>query len=388
MPEESRGAGVELTDLVKRYGSVHALAGVSLDMPAGEFVTLLGPSGSGKTTTLNMIAGFLQPDEGNILMNGKPIEDVPPHRRNIGMVFQNYALFPHMTAGTNVAFPLKQRKVPKAKIKTKVAEALSLVGLEGMADRYPRQLSGGQQQRVALARALVFEPSVLLMDEPLGALDKRLRESMQLEFKRIHQELGITFVYVTHDQDEALVMSDRIAVFNHGRIEQVGTAEDLYEQPSTLFVAQFLGDSNVLPGQVRGDRLVSDTYELVLRRSEAVPEGGSGVMIVRPERLQVGPVADGLDDGVNALSGRVYQVIYMGGTRRLEINLDVGVRVLAEESAGQSSGCEAGDRVNVTWVPDAAVVLPDEGRATAAGATGALTAEGTAADLPSPQAVV
>jgi putative spermidine/putrescine transport system ATP-binding protein len=372
MPETSAGAAVELTNLVKRYGDLAALDGISLNMPAGEFVTLLGPSGSGKTTTLNMIAGFLQPDEGHILMNGKPIEAVPPHRRNIGMVFQNYALFPHMTAAANIAFPLKQRKVPKGEITSRVAQALGLVGLEGMGHRYPRQLSGGQQQRVALARALVFEPSVLLMDEPLGALDKRLRESLQLEFKRIHQELGITFVYVTHDQDEALVMSDRIAVFNRGRIEQVGDAEHLYERPSTLFVAQFLGDSNLLPGKLQGPRLVNGKYDLAVPSGGKLPEGGRGVIVVRPERMRVKPVKDPVDPDANVLTGRVHQVIYMGGIRRLEVDLDDEFRLLVQESAGYGSLAEAGDQVNVTWRPQESVLLADEDGGTHAGAAGAL----------------
>jgi putative spermidine/putrescine transport system ATP-binding protein len=252
MSEPMHGAAIQLLDLEKRYGDVTALAGVSLDMPAGEFVTLLGPSGSGKTTTLNAIAGFLQPDNGRILVDRSPIETVPPHRRNIGMVFQNYALFPHMTVEANIAYPLKRRKVAKQELRRLVAESLALVGLDGMDKRYPRELSGGQQQRVALARALVFRPRVLLMDEPLGALDRRLRASLQLEFKRIHRELGITFVYVTHDQEEALTMSDRLAVMDQGRILQVGSPRDIYERPAERFVADFIGETNFIAATVIG----------------------------------------------------------------------------------------------------------------------------------------
>lgn len=376
MTDPMHGAAIQLLDLEKRYGDVTALAGVSLDMPAGEFVTLLGPSGSGKTTTLNAVAGFLQPDAGRILVDGAPIEAVPPHKRNIGMVFQNYALFPHMTVQANVAYPLKRRSVSKQEVQRRVAESLELVGLGGMHRRYPRELSGGQQQRVALARALVFRPRVLLMDEPLGALDRRLRASLQLEFKRIHRELGITFVYVTHDQDEALVMSDRIAVFNNGGIDQVGTAEELYERPSTLFVAEFLGDSNVLPGVVAngsgGRRLRGQGYELALPAASALAAGARGVMTVRPERVSVVPDTSTASIHGNALAGRVRQVIYMGGVRRLEIDV-AGFTMIAQEQAGSGSMVTAGDPVLAVWDADRSVVLPDErGEATAGAVTGSL----------------
>lgn len=363
MSDRMLGAAIELRDLSKRYGAVTALDGVSLDLPAGEFVTLLGPSGSGKTTTLNTIAGFLQPDTGHVLMDARPIELVPPHKRNIGMVFQNYALFPHMTVAANVAFPLKRRKVAKADIQRKVADILDLVGLADLGSRHPRELSGGQQQRVALARALVFEPRVLLMDEPLGALDRRLRASLQLEFKRIHRELGITFVYVTHDQDEALVMSDRIAVFNQGSIEQVGSAEDLYERPGTLFVAEFLGDSNVLPGTVHdtaaGSFLRGDGYEVALPSSGSMASGGRGAVTIRPERVAVVPSGEQSPVGANVLGGHVKQVIYMGGVRRLELWLDAGFSMVAQEQAGSESKVIEGDPVRVTWHADHSVVLED-----------------------------
>ena len=235
-----------LDGLFKRYGEAVALDGISLVVEPGEFVSLLGPSGSGKTTTLNLIAGFAKPTAGDILMDGRPIAELPPHRRDIGVVFQHYALFPQLTASENVAFPLRRRRVPKPEIRERVTSALEMVELEGLEDRHPRELSGGQQQRVALARAIVFNPRVLLMDEPLGALDRKLRDSLQRQIKRLHQELGITFVYVTHDQDEAMSLSERVAVFNNGRIEQIGTPVELYEQPNSRFVAEFLGESNVL----------------------------------------------------------------------------------------------------------------------------------------------
>src|SRR5262245_30972385 len=248
-----RGASVSLADLAKKYDRTNAVDGVSLDIRSGEFLTLLGPSGSGKTTTLMMIAGFETPSAGDIAIDGTSVVAMPPYRRNIGMVFQNYALFPHLAVEDNIGFPLKQRGMAKAARTKLVAEALELVRLPGYGGRYPRQLSGGQQQRVALARAIVFKPRLLLMDEPLGALDKQLRESLQLEMRRLHADLGITFIYVTHDQEEALTMSDRVAVMNEGLVAQIGTPEDLYDRPCDRFVASFIGESNFLPAVVRGE---------------------------------------------------------------------------------------------------------------------------------------
>ena len=244
MNGSGRGASVALTDLEKRFDRTNAVDGVSLDVRSGEFLTLLGPSGSGKTTTLMMIAGFETPTAGDIAIDGKSVVAMPPYRRNIGMVFQSYALFPHLTVADNIGFPLKQRGVPKDERARLVAEALELVHLPGYGSRYPRQLSGGQQQRVAVARAVVFKPRLLLMDEPLGALDKQLRENLQLEMRHLHADLGITFIYVTHDQEEALTMSDRIAVMNDGKVAQVGRPEDLYDRPTSRFVAGFIGESN------------------------------------------------------------------------------------------------------------------------------------------------
>jgi ABC-type Fe3+/spermidine/putrescine transport system ATPase subunit len=248
------GASVSLVELEKRFDTVGAVRGVSLEIQSGEFLTLLGPSGSGKTTTLMMIAGFKQPTAGDIAIDGSSVVAIPPYRRNIGMVFQNYALFPHLTVAENIGFPLKQRGVDRADRSRQVAESLAMVRLSGYEGRYPRQLSGGQQQRVALARAMVFRPRLLLMDEPLGALDKQLRESLQIEIRRLHAELGITFVYVTHDQEEALTMSDRIAVMNEGVVAQLGAPEELYNRPISRFVASFIGESNFLPGIVSRDR--------------------------------------------------------------------------------------------------------------------------------------
>ena len=245
---------LEVHALRKAFGPVVAVEDVQFTLGRGEFVTFLGPSGSGKTTTLEMIAGLTRPTSGRIFLNGKPIDPLPPYRRDIGVVFQHYALFPHMTLSRNIAFPLEMRRVPRAEVRRRVGEALELVGLAGYADRLPRELSGGQQQRVALARALVFRPPLLLMDEPLGALDKKLREQMQLEIKQIHRGLDASIVYVTHDQDEALVMSDRIAVFNGGRIEQIGPPEELYDRPKTRFVAGFLGEFELLRRQGRERR--------------------------------------------------------------------------------------------------------------------------------------
>lgn len=244
---------LSLANLVKHYGGLQrAVDDISLDVAPGEFVTFLGPSGSGKTTTLMMIAGFQEPSEGQINISGRSVGHIPPYERNIGVVFQNYALFPHMSVAHNVAFPLKMRGVPKKDRQLKSMEALARVGLQGFAGRHPGELSGGQQQRVALARALVFEPDLILLDEPLGALDKNLREHMQLELKRIHREAGVTMIYVTHDQTEAMTMSDRIAVFNSGKIEQVGTPLDIYFRPKTKFVASFVGDSNLIDAEVIG----------------------------------------------------------------------------------------------------------------------------------------
>ncbi|WP_292307192.1 spermidine/putrescine ABC transporter ATP-binding protein, partial [Mesorhizobium sp.] len=285
---DNRGAAIDLEFVTKAYGAFKALDGVSLRIEPGEFMTLLGPSGSGKTTTLNVIAGFTDVSSGKLLVGGQSVVGVPAHKRNIGVVFQHYALFPHMTVGRNVAYPLTLRGVGQDDRKRRVAKALDMVKMGDFAHRYPSELSGGQQQRVALARAIVFDPP-LLMDEPLGALDKKLREWLQLEIKRIHRELGTTFVYVTHDQEEALVLSDRIAVFNRGRIEQVGTGRQLYDEPATLFVGRFIGDSTVLRGEARSDG--TGTALTIAGETVAAPRRLAGevspVMLLRPEKLAI-----------------------------------------------------------------------------------------------------
>ena len=291
---------------------------LNLDIQRGEFLSLLGPSGSGKTTTLMMLAGFESPTAGEICLNGQPITRTPPHKPNFGMVFQNYALFPHMTVAENIAYPLRVRKLPHAEREAKVARALEMVQMDTMGMRYPAQMSGGQQQRVALARALVFDPQLVLMDEPLGALDKQLREHMQIELKALHRRLGVTFVYVTHDQAEALTMSDRVAVFNDGRIQQIDRVDRLYETPVNRFVANFVGDNAVLQAKVHATD--GDTCDVVLPSGERlqginVNRAGLGDAVqcsVRPERIELAEAAR-----PNTVSGTVMDIIYFGDHLRL-----------------------------------------------------------------------
>ncbi|MEV5077849.1 ABC transporter ATP-binding protein [Streptomyces sp. NPDC056159] len=358
---KARGARIELAQVRKEYADSVAVDDVSLVIEPGEFMTLLGPSGSGKTTTLNIIAGFTAATSGTLTIGGRQMQDLPPHRRDIGMVFQHYALFPHMTVAENVAFPLKQRKVPRARRAEMVEAALHTVRLGGYGHRRPRELSGGQQQRVALARAVVYEPSVLLMDEPLGALDKKLRESLQLEIKRVHQEVGSTFVFVTHDQEEALVLSDRIAVFDDGGIQQVGTASELYERPRSLFVAEFLGESSTVRGRVEpdGDDSCLRVGDRTVRVAGRLPEGGAAAVVVRPEHLRVQPAAEPVAPGVNTLPARVTQEIYLGSGRKLELALPDGTVLLAREQADRLSGVRHGDEVTVVWDVERGVLLDD-----------------------------
>src|SRR6195952_886554 len=309
------GAAVTLAALEKRFDGVGAVRGISLDICSGEFLTLLGPSGSGKTTTLMMIAGFETPDAGDIAIDGHSVVAMPPNRRNLGMVFQNYALFPHLTVAENIGFPLRQRGVDRATRARMVGETLELVSLPGYHRRYPRQLSGGQQQRVALARAIVFQPRLLLMDEPLGALDKQLRENLQLELRRLHADLGITFIYVTHDQEEALTMSDRIAVMNHGVVAQIGRPEDLYDRPGSRFVASFLGESNFLPAIVRGiedDVVVAECEGAIIRAvCPGRPAAGDKVMLTtRPERIRFADGGFASSAPQNRLSVTVTEAVF------------------------------------------------------------------------------
>jgi putative spermidine/putrescine transport system ATP-binding protein len=312
---------VRFKGVQKTYDGAHLVVrGLDLDIRRGEFLTLLGPSGSGKTTTLMMLAGFESPTAGDIELSGKPITRTPPHKRNFGMVFQNYALFPHLTVGQNVAYPLTVRGVSKADQAQRVARALGMVRLDGMADRLPGQLSGGQQQRVALARALVFEPQLVLMDEPLGALDKQLREHMQIELKELHRQLGVTFVYVTHDQGEALTMSDRVAVFNDGEIQQLDIVDRMYEAPANRFVAGFIGDSTVLKGTVRatdGERcgiVLTDGRVLAGVNVNGAAVGANVDACIRPERIVLHTEAQNRG---NVLQASVSSILYFGDHQRL-----------------------------------------------------------------------
>jgi putative spermidine/putrescine transport system ATP-binding protein len=363
MTDGSPGAAIEVRDAVKHYGDVVALDGVSVHVRPGEFLTLLGPSGSGKTTTLNAIAGFVDLTRGDILLDEQPIAPIPTHRRNIGVIFQNYALFPHLRAAANVAYPLKQRRVPRAERDRRAEEALELVGLHGVGRRYPRELSGGQQQRVAFARAIVFNPRVLLMDEPLGALDRKLRESLQREIKSIHRDLGITFVYVTHDQEEALALSDRIAVFRDGRIEQLGTPAELYENPRSRFVAEFMGESNVFPGRAEeprggGPRTFHAPALADPVRIAADGPAGDCCLVLRPQKLTL-TAAAAAGEFDNRLAGRVADVSYLGATRRVTVACGETVLFVREESHRRTP-LEVGDEVLVSWSADAGLLVPDE----------------------------
>jgi len=308
-------ADIEVIDVHKRYGTTQAVRGVSFGVQQGHVLSLLGPSGCGKTTIMRMIAGLIEPTSGDIVVAGREITGVPVHRRNIGMLFQNYALFPHLTVAGNLAFGLEMRKLPKAEIAAKVDAALAMVRLSQFGDRLPHQLSGGQQQRVGLARALVIEPSVLLLDEPFGALDKKLRESMQVEMRQLQQRLGITTLMVTHDQDEAMTLSDRIAIMNNGVIEQIGSPRDIYENPATRFVAGFIGTSNFFEGTVTrreaGGYLVDAADGVTLALEGAPPADGRATVALRPEAVRIAPSAGGVA-GPNQAAMVVEQVVYHG----------------------------------------------------------------------------
>ena len=336
---------IELKDISKRFNEVQAVVDFNLKIDKGEIVSLLGPSGCGKTTTLRMIAGFEIPDEGQILLNGKDIVNLPVRSRNMGMIFQNYALFPHMTVFENIAFGLQVRKTDKNIVKQKVEEYLALVKLTGLNERKPSQLSGGQQQRVALARALITQPEVLLMDEPFGALDKKLRESMQLEIKNVLRKLSITAIFVTHDQEEALVLSDRVVVMNSGTIEQIGSPENLYEKPKTHFVANFIGVSNIFRGMVQYDKekyIDLNGKKLLLGEAAA----GEGVFALRPEKLKLS--SDRLDEE-NCFEGIVENVKYFGMTSQYYIDMGLDEPVIANcQNTGEGGQAyHAGDKVYV-----------------------------------------
>jgi len=339
-------AAVRLEGVRKVFGDVEAVAGIDLEIDEGEFFSMLGPSGSGKTTTLRMIAGFELPTAGRILLDGEDVSQRPPFERDVNTVFQDYALFPHMDVGDNVAYGLMVRKVPREARALRVEDALRMVRLQGLDRRKPSQLSGGQRQRVALARALINRPRVLLLDEPLGALDLKLREEMQIELKRIQQEVGITFIYVTHDQEEALTMSDRLAVFNRGRIEQVGAPADVYERPATAFVAGFVGTSNLLRGAV----------------AEAVV-GRTGMFTVRPEKIHLGePGASVGADEIGAL-GQIRDVVYVGPDTRYIVALDAGADLVVTQQNLATSSTEAlvarGRAVRLVWKREHCLPIAD-----------------------------
>ncbi|GAB5376392.1 MAG: ABC transporter ATP-binding protein [Acuticoccus sp.] len=344
-------ARLELNAVSKRYGDFFAAKNVTLDVAEGEFLVLLGPSGCGKTTTLRMIAGFVEPSSGSIRIGGNDITNLPPWRRNTGLVFQNYALFPHLTVAGNVAFGLEMRKVAKAEADEKVREALALVRLDHLADRLPRQLSGGQQQRVALARALVFRPDILLLDEPLSNLDAKLRQEVRVEIRSLQQRLGITTVMVTHDQEEALTMSDRLVVMNEGEVRQVGSQRDLYERPADSFVAGFVGRSSFIRGTMAGDVLTSEGG-LAIKCAKSV--SGPATMALRPERVWVGP--DPLGDFDNKFKGKVTFVSYLGSLTDIHIAMSDKDEVIAQVPNQDGSVLPAvGDEVHVGWSASPAV---------------------------------
>ncbi|MET9343841.1 MULTISPECIES: ABC transporter ATP-binding protein [unclassified Nonomuraea] len=344
-------SAIDLEDVIKEYLShgevVQAVKGVSLSIAEGEFFSLLGPSGCGKTTTMRMIAGFEEPTRGTVKLHGQNVTDVPPNKRDVNMVFQSYALFPHMNVWDNVAFGLKQKKTPDAEIKRRVGEILDIVDLTGREKRRPREMSGGQQQRVALARALVNNPRALLLDEPLGALDLKLRQAMQIELKRIQREVGITFVYVTHDQSEALTMSDRIAVMNDGLVEQLAGPREIYEQPATAFVAGFIGTSNLLTGALTGGVLK------VAGGRVLVPGGQDGevTVTVRPEKITID--VDEPNGGLSAVPGTVSEVVYLGTYNSYAVRLADGaeVTVFQQNAHDASTTAERGDAVWLSWQP-------------------------------------
>jgi len=351
-------ASLRLDRITKRYGSVMAVDNLNLDIRQGEFFTLLGPSGSGKSTTLLLIAGFEEPTSGELYLEGRPLSRIPAHKRQIGVVFQSYALFPHLTVFENVAFALRNLHWKEADIRRQVAEMLSLVKLEGYENRLPNQLSGGQQQRVALARSLAFRPAVLLLDEPIGALDRKLREHMLIEFKRVHRVLKTTMIYVTHDQEEALVMSDRIGVMNQGKLIRVGKPRELYENPQDAFVAEFLGETNLLPGCVHSSgRVILDGDTETLNVDHDGSTGSKVHVVVRPEKVVVTTKAGELD-GWNRLQGRVEEAIYVGDVTKYRVRTRAGhLARIKQFNRTQVTTYEVGSDVVLCWHPSDCRVL-------------------------------
>jgi putative spermidine/putrescine transport system ATP-binding protein len=355
-------ARLQLTGLTKTYGDFHAVAGVDLDIRQGELVVLLGPSGCGKTTTLRMIAGFIAPTAGEIRLGGNDITREPPWKRNTGLVFQSYALFPHLSVADNIAFGLRMRKLPQAEIAAKLAEVLRLVRLEGLADRLPRELSGGQQQRVALARALVIEPDILLLDEPLSNLDAKLRHEVRVEIRELQKKLGLTTVMVTHDQEEALTMADRLVVMSNGQVQQVGSQRDLYENPANTFVAGFVGRTNFLHGRVETPGVFRTESGLAVRCDEGAA-GTGRTLALRPERLSLAraPVAG----SENCFPGTVEFASYLGGILEYYVRLTPQDRLMVQAPNKLADAAhDVGDRVYLHWPARASLVLADDGGST------------------------
>jgi spermidine/putrescine transport system ATP-binding protein len=365
MTETQDTGSVHLAGVRKTFGDVVAVDSIDLAVRAGEFISLLGPSGCGKTTTLQMLAGFEDPDAGEILISGRPVRGVPPHKRDVNTVFQAYALFPHMTVAENVAYGLRQKRVAKAELRSRVSDALAMAQISGLASRKPAQLSGGQQQRVALARALVNRPAVLLLDEPLAALDRKLRQEMQLELKLLQAELGTTFVFVTHDQDEALSMSDRIAVMLDGRIEQLADPGTIYDAPASRFVAGFVGLQNFFPGTAHEEGSVLRGASAVLRAGQrsSLPEDAPAVAAVRPECVDVEAARDTGTAEVreNAVRGRIRTVSHLGETTQYLIGVPSSPDLLARVPRHRSSALHEGQEVECTWTRDHVRVFADDG---------------------------
>jgi putative spermidine/putrescine transport system ATP-binding protein len=336
--------------LCKRYGATTALEASSLSVGEGEFLTLLGPSGSGKTTLLQLICGLVEASEGRVIIDGRDQSRTPVHQRDIGLVFQHYALFPHLTVAENIAFPLKMRGRPAAEVARRVTDTLEMVHLGHLAQRFPRELSGGQQQRVALARCFVYQPSIILMDEPLGALDKKLREHMQIEIKRLHRESGATIVYVTHDQEEALALSDRICLMNHAKIEQLGTPREIYERPRTAFAADFIGISNIFRGTATANGSLETAHGLFALPDGARCDNGQGALVIRPEHLHLGA------DTGNSVAGTVSEIVYAGSETRIIAKLGDGAALVLRLGPGETvPGLD--ERIVASWQRDKAVLV-------------------------------